>query len=1409
MPKSASPFLEIAEADWLCANRLCFAIFDSFPVTPGHVLVITRRVVPTFFECTPAEQAALMELVTSVKTLLDARLDPQPDGYNVGFNAGAAAGQTVPHVHVHVIPRYAGDMADPRGGVRHVNPEKGNYLAEKRETENGEKGSSPHVSGGKEKDACTDLSAGEEKGACTHFHAGPDPAERGAENGGWHLFLTTGPDRPLWPRLVDRLPGATEIDLLVSFVQPSGLDVVQQAIFTAIAAGARVRLIVGDYLCITSPEALRRLLGWSDLAGEKGGWLGGAATCLPPFSVPPCSGSLHVRLAELKNLRGSPASFHPKAWRIADASGGIVVVGSSNLSRVALVTGVEWNLIGETAGAGSLDREIAAAVEDLWQQSTPLSVDVVERYATRVAQVAELRHLWDETGAVHRLPFAENESTAGMSFEADDGRQDLPSPRPWQREALASLAAIRAEGYSKALVAVATGLGKTWLAAFDVVAHSEKLGRPPRVLVIAHRAEILAQAESTLRQALEPAMEKGASQKRWQAPFSVTYVAGASCDLSGQLVIASIQKLARPEGLEALAAAPPFDYCVIDEVHHAEAPSYRRVLARLKSLFTLGLTATPERTDGVDVATLFDDILAYQATIGDGIAEGSLVPFRYRGLKDDVDYNSTKIPWRNGRFDPLALEVALENSDRMDRLWAEWKQGDSHHAPAGEEKGACTHFPAGPDHAERGEENGGRHLFPAPPRRTLVFCCSRRHALFARDWLVKRGVRAAAVFSGDGSDPRMASLAAFHSGAIEALCAVDLFNEGIDLPLVDRVVMLRPTESKIIFLQQLGRGLRAATGKTRLEVIDFVGNHRVFASRLVHLLSLAPSADTAANATLFAVLKGYLSGAEPLLPAGCVLDVEVEAKQLLEQFLPKGKTAVVEAYRSLRAELGRRPTPTELLHAGYLPRVLRAEYDDWFSFCAAEDDLVAKEQAVLSRFQAWLNVVETTARTRSYKFVTLRVLLDHDWFWDGIDVFRLAAACRAFLENHPALRSDLVDADFDRDPSDLAADNRSFAKWWLQMPLSKWLAEQGGRRWFALKEDRFVTDFQCPVELRECLESLTGELVDYRLAEYSRSRIPAVESFRAKVSHSSGKPILFLPTVEEAPSRPTGPTRVRLPDGSEWVFRFVKVACNVGHPADAANKTNQLSDLLRTWFGPDAGLPGTGFEVEFTFNEGIWRIAPMSPRQEQGAIRRASAAIEEKSASHHVPVGEEKGACTHFPAGPDHAERGDENGGWHLFLGSLLDSPPPASRYTTHVPVYDLTAAAGFWGPESVPEEIGWTEVPGVTLKPGMFVARVTGRSMEPLIADGSWCLFRPCPAGSREGRIVLVQLSTVSAGENGGRFTVKKYRSEKTVTADGWRHERIQLLPVNPEFAPIEIEPEDATDIVIVGEFSMIAPQV
>ncbi len=126
-----------------------------------------------------------------------------------------------------------------------------------------------------------------------------------------------------------------------------------------------------------------------------------------------------------------------------------------------------------------------------------------------------------------------------------------------------------------------------------------------------------------------------------------------------------------------------------------------------------------------------------------------------------------------------------------------------------------------------------------PAERSIVFCVSRRHAVFTRNWLQSNGISAAAVFSGTGSDSCGQSLDDLRNGTIQALCVVDMFNEGLDIPTVDRVILLRPTESKVIFLQQLGRGLRAAEGKTRLLVIDFVGNHRIFAQRLLHLLSLA------------------------------------------------------------------------------------------------------------------------------------------------------------------------------------------------------------------------------------------------------------------------------------------------------------------------------------------------------------------------------------------------------------------------------------------------------------------------------------------------------------------------------------------------------------------------------------------
>jgi superfamily II DNA or RNA helicase/diadenosine tetraphosphate (Ap4A) HIT family hydrolase/SOS-response transcriptional repressor LexA len=1226
-----SPFLAVPASDWLCSNDLAFAIFDGFPVSPGHVLVTTRRIVATWFDATDEEQAALMALVKEAKRLLDIQLSPKPDGYNVGFNSGGAAGQTVPHVHIHMIPRYLGDMPDPRGGVRHVIPNKGNYLASK-----------PPKSG--------------------NHHS---------------LTLAAGqPHSPLWKSIGQRVSSAVEVDLLASFIQPSGLDLIQLSIFSALRAGARIRILVGDYLYITSAEALRRLVGWMSLADE----------ILE-------NSSLEVRLAEISKLPSKPDSFHPKAWRIVDSSGGLLVVGSSNLSKAALETGVEWNLIGQTTGSEPIDLALAHAFTDLWQQATPLDDALVSSYALHAKEA-------------HRK-FIPPESV------------DLPAilylPRPWQCGALESLDRIRTDAYRRALVAVATGLGKTWLAAFDILAAGKLLNRQPRVLIIAHRAEILVQAEATVRTAM---------QSEWEET-RVTWYLGANSDMSGDLVVASVQKLTRPEGLTALDSQH-FDYCVIDEVHHAQAPSYRRVMARLNATFTLGLTATPERTDGVDVASLFDDVLAWQATVGDGIAEGSLVPFHYLGLKDDVDFE--QIPWRNGRFDPTALEGKLENSERMERLWTAW-QAD-------------------------------------PDARTLVFCCSRRHALYTRDWLRRRHVRAAAVFSGSGGDPRSDSLSYFTDGKLLALCVVDLFNEGLDVPDVDRVVMLRPTESKVIFLQQLGRGLRAADHKLRLKVIDFVGNHRVFASRLTHLLSLGNKSATWTD------LKKFLKGGTPDLPEGCLLDLEVEAKELMLRLVPNTGSAVVEAYRSMRDELGRRPSPSELFHHGYLPRTLAARFGSCFGFMSEENDLTDTERQVFACFESWLAMLEATNLNKSYKMVVLRVLLDRDALWGGMEIEKLAAACREFLLSHPMLRHDLPPTQPFPDPA--KAPIQAWAAWWLEWPLSRWMDEQAGRQWFKREGDQFLAAFSCPENLRPDFEAMTAELVDYRLAHYAKTRIEKAAElsagrFVAKVSHSGGKPILRLPTIEELPGRPMGPTTATLPDGSQWVFKFVKIACNVASPL--GSEENQILPLLRGWFGENAGAPGTNYQVAFTQSETGWAVEPVAVASH---LRVVDASLDTEESE----------------------ERENRD------LPGFIEAPAAKDKFTRLVPVYSLEAAAGLWGPETAPEEIGWAEVAGAVIKPGMFIARVRGHSMEPKIKDGSWNLFRPCPQGSREGRIVLVQFNSMGDPENGGRFTVKKYHSAKTVSEVAWQHDRIELLPLNPDYEPITVAPHEGSEMVIIGEF-------
>ena len=351
----------------------------------------------------------------------------------------------------------------------------------------------------------------------------------------------------------------------------------------------------------------------------------------------------------------------------------------------------------------------------------------------------------------------------------------------------------------------------------------------------------------------------------------------AGCD--ADLLFASVQTLGRIEHLGRFAPTA-FDYIVIDEFHHAAATTYRRIIDYFQPKFLLGLTATPERMDGGDLLALCQENLVFEASVPDGISADLLCAFQYLGVPDVVDY--ANIPWRNARFDPTELTAAVATDARAQNALEQFRKHGA--------------------------------------QRCIAFCCSQRHANFMAEFFNARGLRTVAVHAGNESAPRTTSLQQLASGELDVIFSVDMFNEGVDVPNIDTVLMLRPTESTVIWMQQFGRGLRRAPGKPFLKVIDYIGNHRSF---LMKLRSVAALADR--NASSMGALRSVLDEVrrqELELPEGCSVTYELESIEILESLLkPARPEAALEAfYRDFFERHGVRPTAVEAFHEGFNPR---------------------------------------------------------------------------------------------------------------------------------------------------------------------------------------------------------------------------------------------------------------------------------------------------------------------------------------------------------------------------------------------------------------------------------------------------------------------------------------------------------
>lgn len=614
-------------------------------------------------------------------------------------------------------------------------------------------------------------------------------------------LLTNAPGEPgVGHEIRAELASADSADVIMAFVKWYGLRLFEDRLEMLRERGVPVRVITTTYMGATERAALDRLV--RDFGAQ-------------------------VKV----QYDAQRTRLHAKAWLFRRNTGfDTAYVGSSNLSRAAMLDGVEWNVRLSAVSTPALLQKFLATFDSYWNDATFETYDPDvdrDRLDDALAEAAGRR--------VHdRVTL----TLSGLEVR----------PYPYQQEMLDQLEVERVvhDRHGNLLVA-ATGTGKTVIAALDYRRLAADTPTLPSLLFIAHRREILQQSLRTYREVLG------------DANFGELYVDGHRPE-RWEHVFASVQSLSAYGITNILPDA--YRVVVIDEFHHAEATTYRRILNHLEPRELLGLTATPERGDGLDVRSFFDGRTAAELRLWDALKADLLTPFHYFAIADGMDM--TRLDWRAGAYDAAELSSLFTGNDARARIILKAvrdKVGD------------------------------------LAAMKALAFCVSRDHARYMARVFNDAGIKAATVLGDTTSGDREGAVEDLRSGAVQVLFTVDVFNEGVDVPAINTVLFLRPTESSTVFLQQLGRGLRRARDKAVLTALDFVGHHRKefrFDQRF-----------RAMTGSTRAQLERDIEHGFPFVPAGTQIVLDRQSQRLV---LDNIRSQVIKRWPSLTSELRAHPT---------------------------------------------------------------------------------------------------------------------------------------------------------------------------------------------------------------------------------------------------------------------------------------------------------------------------------------------------------------------------------------------------------------------------------------------------------------------------------------------------------------------
>ena len=677
----------------------------------------------------------------------------------------------------------------------------------------------------------------------------------------------TGDKDHIYPKLKQSFKTATTIDIIVSFLMESGVKLILQDLKEALKRGVKIRILTGNYLKITQPQALYLLK--SELKDQ----------------------------VDLRFYNNPNKSFHPKAYMFHNPIDSEIYIGSSNISRGALTSSIEWNYRFLKSTAPNDFKVFYDTFEDLFNNHSLIITDeVLKDYSKQ----------WTRPNIYKDIEKEESK---------EDNVINIFGPRGAQIEALYSLEKSREEGFDKGLVVAATGIGKTYLSAFDSAKYN-------KILFVAHREEIIKQAAQSF--------------KNVRNSDDIGFFYSNQKDTKNSFIFALVQTLGKEQYLnEEYFSKDYFDYIIVDEFHHAVSSNYKKIIDYFTPKFLLGLTATPERLDSKDVFALCDYNMVYEVRLKDAINKGWLVPFRYYGIYDET-VNYEDIDYKNGKYDDKQLEEALMLNKRGEVIL--------------------------------------NHYLKYNSKRAIGFCTSRHHAEYMAKVFNENNIPSAAVYSGEKgeySEERNIALSKLTSGELKVIFSVDMFNEGLDVPAIDMVMFLRPTQSPTIFLQQLGRGLRKFKDKKYLNVLDFIGNYKK--------ANLVPFLLSGKEYSASECKKNKQGDYE--FPEECIVDfdfkiIDIFKKQAEREMKVKDK--VKEQFEVVTQMLGYRPSRVELftyiddeVYQNIRSKAMNP-FSNYLEYIKENDKLTHDEEILYnSRGREFINMIETTSMSKTYKMPVL------------------------------------------------------------------------------------------------------------------------------------------------------------------------------------------------------------------------------------------------------------------------------------------------------------------------------------------------------------------------------------------------------------------------------------------------------